>query len=619
MSFNSETKNDCFPKIWNKNNTKLLDTLFEKSKKTKKEIAKRMSARAIFSEIDKFSTQDFKKLIKISRDRSIHIKAGNNMNNEIIRSTNQYRDLASKLYEKEMYNNSTELNNDKKGLKQKKYDKDNDEIGDLFKTLKGTFYPSKSSLNLNSNYTKETEKKFKTKTSEYNQISINPNKTLFKSKSQLDIIKNNKNYLNDYFEKERELLNNNLKQYMKIASKQGSKETAQSEQKNPLEQSSSLDKTEGDKKKKSDKNDFEINTLSFLNQLKLLYYKKPAPQVKIVKKQEGPEFNITKLMRYTRPTSLLEQNTTKPEKEPLRGSTFSSIEKLQENDINAVDYSDTINLVKREIGEEENIKESFQERINNLNSLINFSLPSLEEYNSIIKKVERNRQLAKINKKTKKQLKREKKIENETPFYRSLSEIFNKKKKIWELEEEKEKEKSKAEKEIKQKCIKFLNELNQVKRKVFTYSDPYSIREGTVNQCLNDISIILGKKLFTKEEMKEQAENYYNFIAEKAKKEKKETTDNYKKQLDISEQIRSSQKKYSIYEKGTDNSDYLNTKNVINEGEEIDFASSYKDEAYQKRILHKQEKQDLNNHNSNYEEFLNARKIYEKKINEKCK
>lgn len=619
MSFNSETKNDCFPKIWKGNNSKLLDTLFEKFKKTKNGIAKRIRARAIFSEIDKFSTQDFKKLIKMSRERFTHIKAGNNMNKEIIRSTKQYRNLASKLYEKEMYNNSTELNNDKKGLKLKRYDKDNDEISDLFKTLKGTFYPSKSCLNLKSNYAQETEKIFKTKSNECNQISNNPNQTLFKSKSQFDIIREHKDYLNEYFEKERELLYNNLNEYTKITSKLGSKETAQSEPKNPFKQLTSVEKTEGDKsQKKTEKNEFQINTLSFLHKLNLLHYKKPAPQVKIIKKQEKPEFNITKLMRYTRSTSFLEQNNIKSEKEPFRSSNVS-IEKIQENDINTIDYSDTINLVKREIGEEEKIKESFKERLKNLNSLMNFSLPSVEEYNSIIKKAQRNRQLAKINKKTKEQLKREKEIENETPFYRSLSEIFNRKKQLWELEEEKEKEKSKSEKEIKEKCIKFLNELNQVKRKVFTYNDPYSIREGTVNKCLNDISIILGKKLFTKEEMKEQAENYYNFIAEKEKREKKEIIENYKKQLDINEQIRSSEKKYSIYEKGIDNLDYLDTKNAINEGEEIDFVSSYKDDSYSKRIRQKQENQDSNNHNSNYEEFLHTRKIYQNKLNEKCK
>ena len=93
MALNSKTP---LPKISEKNDA-LIDTLFDKFRKTKTGLSKRLRARAIFKEIDLMSTQDFNKLIGISRDRFVHIKAGNEMNKELRESILAYnREIAAK-------------------------------------------------------------------------------------------------------------------------------------------------------------------------------------------------------------------------------------------------------------------------------------------------------------------------------------------------------------------------------------------------------------------------------------------------------------------------------------------------------------------------------------------
>lgn len=578
MALNSKTP---LPKISEKNDA-LIDTLFDKFRKTKTGLSKRLRARAIFKEIDLMSTQDFNKLIGISRDRFVHIKAGNEMNKELSRSSTMYKTLAKKLYEKEMYNNSNELNNDKQGLKENKSSKVNEEIFDLFKTIKGTFYPGQSIKN---NINNEAMKSITT-----NNKNFIANQTMNKSKSQSDVIKNHENYLKEYFENERQQFLKNISEYIKTT--QQLKTTK-----------------EGNEKKKKE-NEFQIKTLSFLHKLKLLNYKKPVPQVKVVKQKEKQEFNITKLMRYTRSRSFLEQNNIKTsEKENLRASNTSNNSKngkINEKEIGNVDYSDTIGLVKKQISEEEKIKESFKERLNNLNSLVNIELPSIDDYSKIILKIERNKELAKRNRKTKEELKREKIIENGTPFFRSLSEVYNRKRKKWKEEEEEEKKKEIAEKEVKQKCLQFLRELNQTKRNVSKYNDPYSLRDGTVNKCLNDISVILGKKLFTKEEMKEQAESYYKFYSEKEKSEKEEIERKYKSQLLKNDELRSSQKKQTIYDHNS-----LFDDNNTNEDNDIDFSFNYKNDIGAKRLARSHSTID-NSDSTYYQEFLNNKNKLEK-------
>ena len=225
-------------------------------------------------------------------------------------------------------------------------------------------------------------------------------------------------------------------------------------------------------------------------------------------------------------------------------------------------------------------------------------------------KYEQNKELAKRNKKTKEELKREKIIENGTPFFRSLSEVYNRKRKKWKEEEEEEKQKEIAEKEVKQKCLQFLRQLNQTKRNVSRYSDPYSLRDGTVNKCLNDISLILGKKLFTKEEMKEQAESYYKFYSEKEKIEKDEIDRKYKSQLLKNDELRSSQKKQTIYDSNIllDDIQFNNT----NEENEIDFSFSYKNDIGAKRLQRSHSTVD-NSDSTYYQEFLSNKFKYEKK------
>ena len=578
------------PKIKETNDT-LIETLFDKFRKTKTGLAKRLRARAIFKEIDFMSTQDFNKLISISRDRFVHVKAGNEMNKELSRSSTMYKTLAKKLYEKEMYNNSNELKCDKQGLKENKSSKVNEEIFNLFKTIKGTFY-----LNVNK-ISNEVGKNVTT-----NKTNVLGGQTMNKSKSTADVVRNHENYLKEYFENERQQFLRNMGEYMRTTQ----------QLKTTNEERNKEDKTPTEKKKKE--NEFQIKTLSFLHKLQLLNYKKPVPQVKVVKKQEKKEFNITKLMRYTRSRSFLEQNNIKTEKENLRASNVSNSSnqtgKILEQEIANVDYSDTIGLVKKQISEEEKIKETFKERLNNLNSLVNVELPSIDDYVKIIQKIEQNKELAKRNKKTKEELKREKIIENGTPFFRSLSEVYNRKRKKWKEEEEEEKQKEIAEKEVKQKCLQFLRQLNQTKRNVSRYSDPYSLRDGTVNKCLNDISLILGKKLFTKEEMKEQAESYYKFYSEKEKIEKEEIDRKYKSQLLKNDELRSSQKKQTIYDSNIllDDIQFNNT----NEENEIDFSFSYKNDIDAKRLQRSHSTVD-NSDSTYYQEFLSNKFKYEKK------
>lgn len=587
--------NAPLPKIGGTNDA-LIDTLFDKFRKTRTGLAKRLRARAIFKEIDLMSTQDFNKLISISRDRFVHVKAGNEMNKELSRSSTMYKTLAKKLYEKEMYNNSKELNSDKQGLKENKSSKVNEEIFDLFKTIKGTFYMNSGKSNISN----EVGKNVTTNNKNTNFVG---GQTMNKSKSTMDVVRNHENYLKEYFENERQQFLRNIGEYMKTTQQLKTvTEERKKDENNPIIE------------KKKKENEFQIKTLSFLHKLKLLNYKKPVPQVKVVKKQEKKEFNITKLMRYTRSRSFLEQNNIKTEKENLRASNTSNTSnhngKLLEQEIGNVDYSDTIGLVKKQISEEEKIKETFKERLNNLNSLVNVELPSIDDYVKIIQKIERNKELAKRNKKTKEELKREKIIDNATPFFRSLSEVYNRKRKKWKEEEEEEKQKEIAEKEVKQKCLQFLRQLNQTKRNVSRYSDPYSLRDGTVNKCLNDISVILGKKLFTKEEMKEQAENYYKFYSEKEKIEKEEIERKYKSQLLKNDELRSSQKKQTIYDSNIllDDIQFNNT----NEENEIDFSFSYKNDIGAKRLQRSHSTVD-NSDSTYYQEFLSNKIKYEKK------
>lgn len=527
--------------ISGKETNKIIDTLFSKFQETKKVLKDRIRARNIFYELDKASSRDLNSLIQISKDRASHIKAGSKIKSELADSSKKYWKLTKTVFDKEMYL-TNEINKDKSNLKLHCAEKTKGEIDDIFNTLKRSFFPSNGR-----GYLQKQKQLTNARSTEYirggsettNKNFRKTTKTITKANSTSNILYQNFKVLANVFEKERTKISNNITDYIKF--------TKGLENQNKAE-IRKLAEHEANK------------TLKEFQRLTMLNYSKPVAEVKVEKTKKNIDFDIKKIMGFTRTGLFSKQNL--------------DLNELKMGLSQKKDYGDTIGVVKKELIEDQDISREFNERAEKVDKLMGFpELPALNDYQIIINSIIRRQKMSiedMKNKKLRKTLDAYQGKKNK--FFKSMSEIYLRKKKIWEEEEKKEVEDEKAQKEIEQNCLKYLRSLDQGKRHIVEFVDPYSLRTGETNQCLKDISVMFGKKLLTKDEIEEKIDQYYTYYNNEQDKLKQENEKKYKEKLEYDREMNIKKKKALIYEPGKT---YNDDQNNEGEGEDIDFVKRY--------------------------------------------
>ena len=676
--------------------TKIINSIYSKVSKLSKSMKNRIRARNIFAGLDKKSGNDFTKIINIARERVNHVKAGNLLSNELARSASQYESLLQRINEQEMYNNSSELLLDQQELKEHKAKKSNAEINEMFRTLKKTFYPdtiskyikpSASSAGItptikDRNVVSKSDLSPLTNTNQFSNNVYHHNKndiTANINNSTAYMMQCNRDsMINEYFEKERAQLTDKLKMYLTRSKELKLKQKEQSEKADMI--SNDFDKQsdsnyndhselEGNeaykmifnekRKLKEKETENSKQAINYLHHLRLLHYTKPSVQTfKQRKFLERKEFNLPKLMRYTRTTAFLENNKNisfKPTTTNNNTNTFLTGTNIRQ-------LGDTVNLVKKELkAQTTTLNHSFDTKEQRIERLIRSnSLPSINEYTTLIYSIMHrpncsqaaptlncnnvnnnsnnddtvNQGVTSNNNSSNNVI-----IANHSnnawdsnssfggvtsPFYKSMNDIYQRKRKQW-LAEDAEREKNSTRlKKTDDRCAEFIKEIHKVKRGVSKFSDPYSIREGKTNQCLNDICLLFGNKLLTKYEKQEQIENYFQFYVEKEEKEKMEDEQHFINQSKLNKEMKKAEKKQQIIEKGKTYPE-VHEKTIF---EDINLNDMYdKDSTYAQTLSKQKTKyfsqsvkefnKSNNEYNDRYQECLNNKQRYMNKTKDK--
>ena len=686
--------------------TKIINAIYSKVGKLSKSMKNRIRARNIFAGLDKKSGNDFARIINIARERANHVKAGNLLSNELVRSASQYEMLLQRINEQEMYNNSSELLIDQQELKEHKAKKSNAEINEMFRTLKKTFYPdtiskyikpSSSSAGITPTIKErkvlsKNELSPLTNTNQFNNNILHHNKnditsninnsTTYMMQSNRDTI------INEYFEKERTQLIDKLDKYLTKSKELKLKQKEQSEKADKI--TDGFDKhsdnsnnnnnnyidhlsIEGNeaykvifnekRKLKEKETENSKQAINYLHHLRLLHYMKPSAQTfKQRKFLERKEFNIPKLMRYTRTTAFLENNKNISFKPSTNNNTNTFI-----TGTNIKQLGDTVNLVKKELkAQTTSLNHSFDTKEQRIERLIRSnSLPAINEYTTLIYNIMHKPNLSQTtstmhcnnNNNTNNNNNSNNNTINPgmtnsnsnnnviisnhnsnpwdsnssfggvtSPFYKSMNDIYQRKRKQW-LAEDAEREKNSTQlKKTDDKCAEFIKEIHKVKRGVSKFSDPYSIREGKTNQCLNDICLLFGNKLLTKYEKQEQIENYFQFYMEKEEKEKIEDEQQYINQSKLNKEMKRAEKKQQIIEKGKTYPEF-HEKTIfenVNLNDMYDKDSTYAQTIFKQKTKYFSEsvkefnrRRNNNEENDRYQECLNNKERYMNKTKDK--
>ena len=681
--------------------TKIINAIYNKVGKLSKSMKNRIRARNIFAGLDKKSGNDFARIINIARERANHVKAGNLLSNELVRSASQYESLLQRINEQEMYNNSSELLIDQQELKEHKAKKSNAEINEMFRTLKKTFYPdtiskyikpSASSAGITPtvkerNVLSKNELSPLTNTTQFNNNNSNSNKNdIFSNinNSTMYMMQSNReSVINEYFEKERTQLVDKVSKYLTKSNELKLKQKEQNEKADKIDKSSdninnnnntnhygdhlSIEGNEAYKvvyneKRKLKEKEIENSkqAINYLHHLRLLHYTKPSMQTfKQRRFLERKEFNIPKLMRYTRTTAFLENNKNISFK-PTTHNNNNTNTFLTGTNIKQL--GDTVNLVKKELkAQTTSLNHSFDNKEQRIERLIRSnSLPAINEYTTLIHNIMHKPNLSQttstlhynnnnnnntntVNQGITNNNNNNVIISNHnnnlwdsnssfggvtSPFYKSMNDIYQRKRKQWLVEDAEREKNSTQLKKTDDKCAEFIKEIHKVKRGVSKFSDPYSIREGKTNQCLNDICVLFGNKLLTKYEKQEQIENYFQFYLEKEEKEKIEDEQQYINQSKLNKEMKKAEKKQQIIEKGKTYPEF-HEKTIF---ENVNLNDMYdKDSTYAQTIFKQKTKyfsasmKEFGKHNSNnnneendrYQECLNNKERYMNKTKDK--
>ena len=557
-----------------KEHSSLVSTLNQKIKNSKLKLRNNIRAREIFREIDRNTYKDFSKLITISNKIVTHIRDGSNINKEFRKTKKEYELFTHNIMNKTIYSDCNNLNRKRILFEKEEAQKDINNINFLIRVLRSDVFPKgvmekdkKNSSILDyykENYIKKKKEIYQTKNNSFGSIQ-DIRKKNFKMFSQ-KLIQDNKTLqrnINDYLTFTQSFVN--MPKKTLIASR-------------------------------SQENLINSRINEIQNNIEMLNYKKKLKK----NSDENKKSNYIKfegLLKYSRSC----HNISK-DKRKFNNSEINTFYKLEDSN---QAMSNTSNIVKNLMKSNINFPNRLIKKEQKFNSLIDNSLPKVEDYDLIIKNVIKQKNRNNKRRKTNIEKIREKEIKKGNKFYNSLNEIYNEENIKWKKDEELKKLKLKIIKKERENNLHFLRQIEKNKRFISKFSDPYSQRNG-YNNYLEDFSNILGRNSLSKEDIFHLTRDYFSY-KKKEENEKKEEIDKLyyeKKEEDEKNYIK------EIHLSHNEDEFCKNGKDV--NGNDINYQIGYKSDSYKSPIM-KDRKINKLNTNKYYLEFLESKKILEEK------
>ena len=613
MSFSVNHANLVLPKIIYKN------------KEYNDRILNKIKAHKIFNEFDLQFSHDLKRIIALSERRRNNIKTGSLLENEINNSLIQSNELSKEILNNPLILNSKNLIKERNKLKRTNSEK-------LLKDIK--------KLINNLNDEKEIIK-----------IDLNKRKKLFEIEkvispinklSKEEQLKQNKNIIDKKINDEQIILKQSIKSYL-----------------------NQINNVYNNFEEKIKKNDLSINQLQKdlylekrkvkfpLRKSELLYYQRKKDENKDKDNKENElKINIKKILPYTKLGILakkknMENLLLNKSSEYLKKSNsvvdINNILNMNSKNIkiNSKDYSNTPNIIYKQLLKNYHLEKDLLEKKNSINNLVDIKLPSFEEYNKIMKSKITIFRLNEYNQKNnenlnsnenKKEILKKDLIDDDEEF-----EILKRKKIKEDIQNLiNNAQKNNNEEKLNDKNIQ--KEQNQYdlinlipERKINKFSDEYSQR-NKFNNILNDFNNYIKKKSINKNLLEQIINNFYFELEEKKEKEEElrklnllNSNDN---KITIHQRkIQKNIKKYDSFNNTTFESNYLNNNSYFNNSKqtnEISYSLNNSFEKNKNKLL--KDKYDILDYNIKkknnsfnlkkqfyYREFLNFKKMYEKK------
>ena len=618
MSFSVNHANLVLPKIINKN------------KEYNDRILNKIKGHKIFNKFDLQFSNKLKKIISLSEKRRSNLKTGSLLENEINNSLIQSNELS-----KEVLNNPLILNSKLLIKETNKLKRTNSErlLKDI-KTLINNLTNSKEVLKIDLNNRKklfEIDKEINPFSKLSKEEQLNKNKLSIINKITNDQI-NFKKSINSYLNQINNVYNNFNEKIKK----------------------NDLNISQLQKELYSEKRKIKFP----LRKFELLYYHKKK-QVNNYKNDENEfKININKLLPFTKLGILAKKNTmqnlvlNKSSGNLQKSKSLSNINNISNQNlknikINSKDYSNTPAIIYKQVLKNYNLENDLLEKRKSINKLVDINLPSVEEYNKIMKSKITAFKLNEYNQKnneTNSSIDNNNEIVNED-FLNCEEEEFEimKRKKIKEEIKNliNNAQKNNNEEKLEDKNFKKAqNEYDLInlipERQINKFTDEYSERDN-FNDILNDFNEYIKNKSINKNILEQIIINYYFELNEEKKEKEQELRKLYlfnkhHNKLTVHQRkIQENLKKYNSLNNSTFESNYLNNNSYVNYSKKTNEYCYSLNNSFEKNkindlkdkydILDYDEKKNVHSFNSKkqfyYREFLNFKKMYEKKVKEK--
>ena len=560
--------------------TLMANTLNEKIKNSRAKLRNNIRARVIFRAIDRNTSRDFNKIINISNRIVSHLRDGSNINKETRKSKKDYTKLTYDIMNNTIYSDSTQLNKKRFLMERDEEDmSENANINYLIRAIRSNIFPKGVS---------DTKNK-KISIMQYykdNYVKKNLKFMKIKKNNSMETIKNirkiNIKNFSDKLIQEKDKITRNINDYLNLT------QSFINHPNNTLFSSRSQEQLIDSKLKK------------ITNDIDMLNYNKKL-QIKTKEQKDIPYIRFEKLLKYSKSCHNISKNNKFFNKDDINA--------FYNKDESKKDLSNTGYLVKNLINSYKNLSNKLIKKEKKFNSLINISIPKLNEYDIIINnRIEHQKRLKEEmnKKKTKSEKIREIEVKKGNKFYNAMNDVYKEKNSEWKKEDDMKKLKIEIENKEKENNINFIRQVEKNKRFISKFCDPYSQRIN-YNNYLEDFSNFLGRDLYTKEDIFYLTKNYFtirNIKNNKIKEEIEKKTIN-KKEDDKKEylkEINLNNNEEHIYKNGKD----------IN-GNNINIKLGYKSDSFFNPILKKRKINTKLNMEKYYQEFLESKNALKEK------
>ena len=560
--------------------TLMANTLNEKIKNSRAKLRNNIRARVIFRAIDRNTSRDFNKIINISNRIVSHLRNGSNINKETRKSKKDYTKLTYDIMNNTIYSDSTQLNKKRFLMERDEEDmSENANINYLIRAIRSNIFPKGVS---------DTKNK-KISIMQYykdNYVKKNLKFMKIKKNNSMETIKNirkiNIKNFSDKLIQEKDKITRNINDYLNLT------QSFINHPNNTLFSSRSQEQLIDSKLKK------------ITNDIDMLNYNKKL-QIKTKEQKDTPYIRFEKLLKYSKSCHNISKNNKFFNKDDINA--------FYNKDESKKDLSNTGYLVKNLINSYKNLSNKLIKKEKKFNSLINISIPKLNEYDIIINnRIEHQKRLKEEmnKKKTKSEKIREIEVKKGNKFYNAMNDVYKEKNSEWKKEDDMKKLKIEIENKEKENNINFIRQVEKNKRFISKFCDPYSQRIN-YNNYLEDFSNFLGRDLYTKEDIFYLTKNYFtirNIKNNKIKEEIEKKTIN-KKEDDKKEylkEINLNNNEEHIYKNGKD----------IN-GNNINIKLGYKSDSFFNPILKKRKINTKLNIEKYYQEFLESKNALKEK------